>query len=134
MPFLQQVVKISKAQGWQRTGRAGRENEGHCYRMLTSKEFNDLPGSTTPEILRCNLATVLLQMLAMNITDLKSFPFLERPPQEAIEAAIRLLRLLGAVNPGVEPGLSDLGKKMAPFPLDPKFTKTLFIAESLGCL
>ena len=59
---LLKVVKVSKAQALQRCGRSGRESEGNCYRMLTRKEFERLPDETTPEIERCNLTNVILQV------------------------------------------------------------------------
>ena len=126
------VVRISKAQAQQRTGRAGRESEGHCYRMLTRQEYEQLPATTVPEIQRCNLSNVVLQMMAIGIKDVSGFNFLEPPPPDAIEGAIRQLRLLGALD-GAEPSLSELGKQMASFPLDPKFSKALLAAVQLGC-
>ncbi len=65
------VVKISKAQALQRTGRAGREAEGHCYRILTKAEFDQLPENSVPEIKRCNLSSVVLQMLSVGVKDVR---------------------------------------------------------------
>ena len=59
---LLKVVKVSKAQSLQRSGRAGRESEGNCYRMLTRDEFDRLPDETVPEIKRCNLTNVIMQV------------------------------------------------------------------------
>ncbi len=144
------VVRVSQAQALQRTGRAGREAEGHCYRMLTKavsitrklrrhmffscfycQEFDRLSYDSVPEILRCNLSTVLLQMLYLGVRNIAKFDFMEGPPPEAVEGAFRQLRLLGAVDSS--DCLTELGKKMAAFPLDPKFTKIIFRACELGC-
>ena len=95
---LLKVVRISKAQALQRTGRAGRESEGNCYRMLTRNEFERLPDETTPEIKRCNLTNVILQMISMGVHNVEKFDFLEPPPQDAIEGALRQLILLGAIE------------------------------------
>ncbi len=64
------VVRVSKAQAQQRAGRAGREAEGHCYRILTKAEHDQLPDNTVPEILRCNLSSVVLQMLSVGVKDI----------------------------------------------------------------
>ncbi len=132
------VVKVSKAQALQRTGRAGREAEGHCYRILTKSEFNALPEDGVPEIKRCNLAGVVLQMLAVGVRDVRRFDFMDRPPDDAVDGAMRMLRLLGAISfsapiSNQSEQLTDLGKRMAAFPLDPRFTKVLFCAKELGC-
>ena len=84
-----------------------------------------------PEIQRCSLSNVILQMLSIGITDIAKFNFLEAPPQDAIDGALRQLQLLGAaVRATAKPDegscswqLTPLGKQMAAFPLDPKFTK-----------
>lgn len=131
------VVRISKAQAWQRTGRAGREAEGHCYRMLTRNEFALLPEETVPEIQRCNLSNVVLQMISMGVQNVAQFDFLEPPPEDAVEGALRQLILLGAIIPLNQMTdhyqLTDVGKKMAAFPLDPRFTKSILAAKDLGC-
>ena len=78
------VVKISQAQAWQRAGRAGRDSEGNCYRMITRNEFERLDKETVPEIKRCSISTVILQMLSIGIRDISKFDFLDPPPQDAI--------------------------------------------------
>lgn len=136
-----QVQRISQAQAWQRTGRAGREAPGTCYRMYTGnadeeknlvrrvspiveEEFEQLPATPVPELLRCNLATAALQILAMGISNITSFDFLSKPDEKAIEAALRELTYLRAVQlSSTEENhyeLTDDGRKMACFPLDPK--------------
>ena len=142
---LLKVVRISQAQAMQRTGRAGRESEGHCYRMLTRSEFDRLPEETTPEIKRCNLNSVILQMISIGVQDLFKFDFLDPPPQDAIKGALRQLILLGAIEYSDEDTsveekyigrsfrLTDIGKKMAAFPLDPRYSKAILSAVDYGC-
>lgn len=128
------VVRVSKAQGLQRTGRAGREREGHCYRLLTQQEFDALPQATVPEIQRSNLASVVLTMLNIGIKDVASFDFMDPPASDSLNTALRQLSLLGALQIG--PGgvrLTQLGEKMAGFPLDPRLTCCLLAGEQLGC-
>ena len=92
------VQPVSKAQARQRTGRAGRETSGLCYRLYTEEQFEELKEMTVPEIQRCSLASVSLQLMALGITDILRFDFLDQPPQEAIENALEQLVLLGAVR------------------------------------
>ena len=94
------VQPVSKAQARQRMGRAGRETSGVCYRLYTEEQFDELEEMTTPEIQRCNLATVILQLMALGISDVLHFDFLDRPPQDAIENALEQLVVLGAVRKG----------------------------------
>ena len=95
-----QVQPVSKAQARQRTGRAGRETSGVCYRLYTEEQFDELKEMTTPEIQRCNLASVIIQLMALGISDVLHFDFLDRPPQDAIENALEKLVVLGAVSKG----------------------------------
>jgi HrpA-like RNA helicase len=102
--------------------------------MLTRAEFDRLPKNTVPEILRSNLTSHLLQLLSIGYEDVERFDFLEKPPKDAIEGAMRSLRLLGAVKGiGNEAVLTALGKKMSSFPLEPSFTKAILCAKQLGC-
>lgn len=93
-----QVQPVSKAQARQRTGRAGRETSGVCYRLYTEEQFDELKETTIPEIQRCNIATVILHLMSLGITDVANFDFLDRPPQDAIENALEQLIVLGAVR------------------------------------
>lgn len=127
------VKKISQDQAWQRCGRAGRESEGICYRAYTVDEFNQMPPSSTPEILRSNIAATILQLMALGI-DCKKFDFIDSPDDHSIELAINQLIALGAINSGKQTVLTDCGRKMAKFPLDPKYSKILLTAPSFGCL
>lgn len=127
------VVRISKAQAMQRAGRAGRESEGFCYRAYTIAEYNNLPPSTTPEILRCNLASVALQLLNLKI-NYEKFDFIDDPPQEAKESALKQLHRLGAIKDTMTLGLTEIGKTMCRFPLDPQYSRILLAAPEYGCL
>jgi len=133
---LLKVVKVSKAQAWQRTGRAGRQSEGTCYRLITAEQFEALPASTVPEIQRSNLSTVVLTMLSIGIKDINSFDFMDPPSSDSLNMALRQLSLLGATELNVEgPGvrLTALGKKMSGFPLEPRLTACLLAAQARGC-
>ncbi|KAI0240506.1 ATP-dependent RNA helicase DHX33 [Lamellibrachia satsuma] len=136
---LLRVQRVSQAQAWQRTGRAGREAPGTCYRLYTEPEFDKLNINALPEIQRCNLASVVLQLLALGISDVLSFDFMDKPSKDSLEGALQQLEWLGAVAKGdnVTQGklkLTPLGKLMAAFPLDPKLAKTLLAAKDHNCL
>uniref|UniRef100_A0A4W6EG49 RNA helicase n=1 Tax=Lates calcarifer TaxID=8187 RepID=A0A4W6EG49_LATCA len=108
------VQRVSKAQAWQRAGRAGREDSGSCYRLYTEQEFNSLIPMTVPEIQRCNLAGVMLQLMALGIQDVINFDFMSKPSPEAVRSAVEHLELLGAVERKEgQVSLTALGKKMA---------------------
>ncbi|KAJ8315015.1 hypothetical protein KUTeg_007165 [Tegillarca granosa] len=124
-----------------RTGRAGRESAGSCYRLYTEEEFESFKPNTVPEIqsiylfiLRCNLSSVVLQLLAMGITDVVHFDFMDKPSTESILNAIEQLHNLGAITKEPTVKLSPLGRQMAAFPLDPRLSKTLLLAKDSHCL
>ncbi|XP_069082777.1 ATP-dependent RNA helicase DHX33 isoform X2 [Pleurodeles waltl] len=128
------VQRVSKAQAWQRTGRAGREDSGMCYRLFTEAEFEKFDSMTVPEIQRCNLASVMLQLLAIRIPNILTFDFMSKPSPDAIRAAIEQLSLLGAVEKKEDQILlTSLGRKMAAFPLDPRFSKTILLSPKFHC-
>lgn len=128
------VQRVSKAQAWQRTGRAGREDSGSCYRLYTEDEYDNLIPMTVPEIQRCNLAGVMLQLMALGIPDVMNFDFMSKPSLEALRSAMEHLELLGAVEKkdGVV-SLTALGKKMASFPLEPRYAKTILLSPEFSC-
>ncbi|KAG8371749.1 hypothetical protein BUALT_Bualt13G0120400 [Buddleja alternifolia] len=127
------IVKTSKAQALQRSGRAGREGPGKCYRLYPENEFYKLKDSTTPEIKRCNLSNVILQLKALGIDDIIGFDFIEEPDRMAIIKSMELLFLLGALTD--ESKLSEpVGHQMARLPLDPIYSKSLIVASQLNCL
>nr|XP_057943755.1 ATP-dependent RNA helicase DHX33 [Doryrhamphus excisus] len=128
------VQRVSKAQAWQRAGRSGREDSGFCYRLYTEQEFDNLIPMTVPEIQRCNLASVMLQLMALGIQDVLNFDFMSKPSPEAIRSAVEHLELLGAVerNEG-HVLLTALGKRMSNFPLEPRYAKTILLSPSYSC-
>lgn len=130
---LLKVQRISQEQSWQRTGRAGRESEGFCYRIYTRLQYEQMQKSTTPEIQRANLASVIIQLLALGI-NVMHFDFMDKPPKDSILAALEQLKLLGAIESTDNQNLTDEGKRMAQFPLDPRFSKILLASENYGCL
>ncbi|XP_027373029.1 ATP-dependent RNA helicase DHX33 isoform X2 [Bos indicus x Bos taurus] len=128
------VQRVSKTQAWQRTGRAGREDSGICYRLYTEDEFEKFEKMTVPEIQRCNLASVMLQLLAMKIPNVLTFDFMSKPSPDHIQAAIAQLELLGALeHRDGQLTLTPMGRKMAAFPLEPKFAKTILLSPKFHC-
>ncbi|XP_033955530.1 ATP-dependent RNA helicase DHX33 [Pseudochaenichthys georgianus] len=128
------VQRVSKAQAWQRAGRAGREESGSCYRLYTENEFDSLIPMTVPEIQRCNLSSVMLQLMALGVPDVMNFDFMSKPSPEAVHSAVNHLELLGAVER--KEGhvfLTALGKKMASFPLEPRYSKTILLSPDYSC-
>uniref|UniRef100_A0A251THL1 RNA helicase n=1 Tax=Helianthus annuus TaxID=4232 RepID=A0A251THL1_HELAN len=127
------VVKTSKAQALQRSGRAGREGPGKCYRLYPESRFEGLDDSTVPEIKRCNLSNVILQLSALGVDDIIGFDFLEKPDRMAVIRSLELLYLLGALTD--EKKLSDpIGTQMARLPLEPNDSKALILASQFDCL
>ncbi|XP_060603694.1 ATP-dependent RNA helicase DHX33-like isoform X1 [Ruditapes philippinarum] len=131
---LMKVVHVSQAQAQQRCGRAGRESPGTCYRLYTEQQYEALRKTTVPEIQRCNLASVVLQLTAMGIQDVVNFDFMDKPSSEAILNAIEQLKLLGALENTEEIKLTQTGKQMAEFPLDPRMSKVILSAKHYKCL
>ncbi|XP_038183083.1 ATP-dependent RNA helicase DHX33 isoform X3 [Arvicola amphibius] len=128
------VQRVSKTQAWQRTGRAGREDSGICYRLYTEDEFEKFEKMTVPEIQRCNLSSVILQLLAMRVPNVLTFDFMSKPSPDHIQAAIAQLDLLGALeHKDDQLTLTPIGRKMAAFPLEPKFAKTILLSSKFHC-
>ncbi|KAJ9560715.1 hypothetical protein OSB04_005875 [Centaurea solstitialis] len=127
------VVKTSKAQALQRSGRAGREGPGKCFRLYPESRFEGLEDSTVPEIKRCNLSNVILQLSALGVDDIIGFDFMEKPDRMAVIRSLELLYLLGALTD--EKKLSDpIGHQMARLPLEPNDSKALILASQFDCL
>ncbi|KAI9316800.1 P-loop containing nucleoside triphosphate hydrolase protein [Dichotomocladium elegans] len=122
---------ISKSSAWQRTGRAGRERAGVCYRLFTEDTFRELEDDTVPEIRRCNLAAAVLALKASGIENVMDFDYMDRPSRASLVRALEELYALGAITDAGE--LSDLGRKMSQFPLDPVFSKVLIKSAEYGC-
>jgi HrpA-like RNA helicase len=125
-------VPISRAEGWQRSGRAGREQPGICYRLYTEQTFDELSENIVPEILRSNLSIVALQLKSLGIENILSFDFIDRPPLESLKYAIEDIFSLGCLDE--EGDLTLLGKDLAKLPIDPKFGKALLCAKNANCL
>ena len=126
------IEAVSQASANQRKGRCGREAAGICIRLFTEEDFDARPEFTEPEIIRTNLASVILQMEAMHIGHIENFPFVEVPDKRLITDGYRLLHELGAVDESHK--MTRLGRKMARFPIDPKFARMLIAAEQEACL
>ncbi|XP_050237935.1 pre-mRNA-splicing factor ATP-dependent RNA helicase DEAH10 [Mercurialis annua] len=127
------VIPTSKAQALQRSGRAGREGPGKCFRLYPEREFEKLEDSTKPEIKRCNLSNVILQLKALGVDDIIGFDFMEKPSRAAIVKSLEHLFLLGALTD--ECKLSDpVGHQMSRLPLDPIYSKALILASQFNCL
>ncbi|CAA3000335.1 pre-mRNA-splicing factor ATP-dependent RNA helicase DEAH10 [Olea europaea subsp. europaea] len=125
------IIVNSKAQALQRSGRAGREGPGKCYRIYLEREFDRLKDSMMPEIKRCNLSNVILHLQALSIDDIIGFDLIEQPDKIAIIKSRELLFLLGALTEASK--LSDLvGQKMARLPLDPFYSKALIVASEFN--
>ncbi|XP_065210257.1 ATP-dependent RNA helicase DHX33-like [Planococcus citri] len=127
------VVNISHEQALQRTGRAGRESNGVCYRAYSSDQYEKLSKSVIPEIRRCNLSAVTLNLLAMGKNP-RTFDFIDKPDEAIIVEAMQDLNDLGAVVKQEIPRLTTCGEKMAELPLDPKYSKILISAVEFNCL
>ncbi|MBI2380937.1 MAG: ATP-dependent RNA helicase HrpA [Gammaproteobacteria bacterium] len=126
------IEKIAQASANQRKGRCGRVAEGVCIRLYEEKDYELRPAFTDPEILRTNLAAVILQMLALGLGDIEAFPFLEPPDGRAINDGLRLLEELGAITRQRE--LTAIGRQLARLPVDPRLARLLVAAQGLGCL
>ena len=127
-----QVTNISKASAIQRSGRAGRTQQGKCYRLYTEDSFNNvLPEQTAPEISRSDLAAVLLLMLAIGIKDLVKFPYIDKPHKKLLISAIEELHFLGALNSNSE--LTEEGRLMSQIPLEPGLSSALIKSKDFGC-
>lgn len=127
-----QVFPISQASANQRSGRAGRTGPGQCYRLYTERQYkDDLLANTVPEIQRTNLANVVLSLKSLGVDDLLKFHFMDPPPQDNILNSMYQLWTLGALdNTGK---LTDAGRKMAEFPLDPTLAKMLITSCEMKC-
>ncbi|KAF7799371.1 hypothetical protein EIP86_010603 [Pleurotus ostreatoroseus] len=122
---------ITKSSAMQRTGRAGREGPGFCFRLYTEEAFNSIPMSAEPEIRRCTLTSSLLQLKCLG-QDLETLKFMDQPEPESIQSALATLYLLGALDD--KKVLTKTGRSMASFPLEPTFSRTILAAEENRCL
>ncbi|KAL3447370.1 putative ATP-dependent RNA helicase [Aspergillus insuetus] len=124
------VKPISKSAAIQRKGRAGREAPGQCFRLYTEKDYLALDEVNTPEILRCDLSQAILNMKARGVDNVIEFPFLTRPPREALEKALLQLLSIDALE---ETGkISAIGSHIAKLPLTPTLGRVLLAASEFG--
>eukprot|EP00494_Astrolonche_serrata_P030453 UN30721 len=127
------VVNISQAAAEQRAGRAGRTKAGKCYRLFRHHFYDrEMEEETEPEIKRVNMCSTVLLLKTIKFDDILTFPFLDRPSDEQLLKALVRLRLLGALNPDGE--LTDIGRQISQFPLDPSWGKFLYNSVLFGCL
>jgi len=126
------VERISQASANQRKGRCGRVAAGVCIRLYDEDDFNSRTEFTEPEILRTNLATVILQMKLLNFGDIEAFPFLEKPDRKMIRDGYRVLHEIGAVD--IFEKVTHLGKLLARLPVDPRVGRMLLESAQEGCL
>ncbi|GAB6908340.1 ATP-dependent helicase HrpA [Desulfosarcina cetonica] len=135
------VVPISRSSADQRKGRCGRVQNGICIRLFSEEDYLNRPLFTQPEILRANLAEVILRMIALKLGDVAAFPFIDRPAEKSIRDGFNLLEELGAIarndkmSKGVAPyGLTENGRIMARMPIDPRLSRMLIEAQKENCL
>ncbi|CAK7236254.1 DEAH-box RNA helicase prp16 [Sporothrix eucalyptigena] len=127
-----QITPISQANSSQRSGRAGRTGPGKAFRLFTEKAFKDeLYLQTIPEIQRTNLSNTILLIKSLGVKDLLDFDFMDPPPQDTITTSLFDLWALGSLDNLGE--LTDLGRKMNAFPMDPPLAKLLIMSEEYGC-
>lgn len=126
------VEAISQASANQRAGRCGRVSDGICIRLYDEKDFQTRPAFTDAEILRTNLAAVILQMLNLRIGDIRHFPFVDKPDQRLINDGFKLLQELQAVDKKSQ--VTALGKQLMTLPADPRLGRMLIAAQAHHCV
>ncbi|QWC84927.1 ATP-dependent RNA helicase HrpA [Nocardioidaceae bacterium] len=134
------IEPISQASARQRAGRCGRVEAGICIRLYAEEDFEGRPEFTDPEILRTNLASVILQMASLRLGEVERFPFVEPPDRRNVRAGVELLTELGAVAPaasgasGGQVRLTNTGRRLARLPIDPRLARMILEADRRGCL
>ncbi|OMC14011.1 ATP-dependent RNA helicase HrpA [Mycobacterium colombiense] len=126
------IEPISQASAAQRAGRCGRVAPGVCIRLYSEQDFAARPRYTEPEILRTNLAAVLLQMAALQLGDIEEFPFLDPPDRRTVRDGVQLLAELGAFDQ--HGTITDLGRRLARLPVDPRLGRMILQAQTEGCV
>ncbi len=126
------IERVSQASANQRAGRCGRVADGICIRLYAEDDFDARPEFTEPEILRTNLASVILQMISLELGELTAFPFVEKPDERSVNDGLALLQELGALGAGRT--LTAVGRKLAALPVDPRLGRMLVEADRTGCL
>ncbi|GAB2988409.1 ATP-dependent RNA helicase HrpA [Streptomyces pseudoechinosporeus] len=131
------IEAISQASANQRKGRCGRTSDGICIRLYSEEDFTARPEFTDAEILRTNLASVILQMTAAGLGDIEKFPFIDPPDHRNIRDGVQLLQELGALDPkqkDVRNRLTETGRKLAQLPVDPRLARMVLEADKNGCV
>jgi len=134
------VKPVSRSSADQRKGRCGRVQNGICIRLYSPEDYVDRPLYTQPEILRSNLAGVILRMLSLNLGSPTAFPFIDRPQPKSIRDGLEILRDLGALTRAVHTEeeeryeLTPIGKTMSAFPLDPRISRMIIEAQKEDCV
>jgi ATP-dependent helicase HrpA len=126
------IEAVSQASATQRAGRCGRTSDGICIRLYSEQDSRSRPEYTEPEILRTNLASVILQMTALDLGDLAAFPFVDPPDRRNVTAGVQLLQELGALDEAN--GLTPIGRKLAQLPVDPRLARMVLAAGEEGCV
>jgi ATP-dependent helicase HrpA len=126
------IEPISQASAAQRAGRCGRTANGVAIRLYSQQDFDARPRYTDPEILRTNLAAVILQMAALRLGDIADFPFLDPPDRRSVRDGITLLRELGAFDANER--ITELGRRLAQLPVDPRIGRMILQADVEGCV
>ncbi|HEY3478662.1 MAG TPA: ATP-dependent RNA helicase HrpA, partial [Streptomyces sp.] len=131
------IERISQASANQRKGRCGRTSDGICIRLYDEDDFLARPEFTDAEILRTNLASVILQMTAAGLGDIARFPFIDPPDSRNIKDGVQLLEELGALDPQEKDPrkrLTQTGRKLAQLPVDPRLARMVLEADRNGCV
>ncbi|GIF26926.1 ATP-dependent helicase HrpA [Actinoplanes tereljensis] len=125
------IEPVSQASANQRKGRCGRVADGICIRLYSEEDFESRPEFTEPEILRTNLASVILQMTNLGLGDLAKFPFIDPPDRRNITDGVKLLEELGALD---DRKLTPLGRQLAQLPVDPRLARMVMEADKQECV
>ncbi|MEO9323271.1 ATP-dependent RNA helicase HrpA [Nocardioides sp. C4-1] len=147
------IEPVSQASANQRAGRCGRVAPGIAIRLYSEADYEARPEFTEPEILRTNLASVILQMTSLGLGEVARFPFVEPPDKRNVQAGVQLLEELGAVETGMVadvphqrrrgakgprpsdgPRLTEVGRRLSRLPIDPRLARMILEAERLGCV
>ncbi|MES4887177.1 ATP-dependent RNA helicase HrpA [Streptomyces sp. NPDC096012] len=131
------IEPVSQASANQRKGRCGRTSDGICIRLYSEDDFLARPEFTDAEILRTNLASVILQMTAAGLGDIEKFPFIDPPDHRNIRDGVQLLQELGALDPAQQDPrkrLTVTGRKLAQLPVDPRLARMVLEADKNGCV
>ncbi|RSS92600.1 ATP-dependent RNA helicase HrpA [Streptomyces sp. WAC05292] len=131
------IERISQASANQRKGRCGRTSDGICIRLYSEDDFEARPEFTDAEILRTNLASVILQMTAAGLGEIEKFPFIDPPDHRNIRDGVQLLQELGALDPAEKDPrkrLTPLGRKLSQLPVDPRLARMVLEADRNGCV